>query len=136
MFTFAERFKNLRETKKISQRKIAKDLKISHSTICLWESGKRRPDIEFLEKLANYFNVSIQELLGTEETKKSNIIDITLTEEQKALIEKITELNLDNFQCKRLNLYIDRMIEDDKKEEETVKMLYNQLHGKIKSIDN
>ena len=110
MFTFAEKFLSLRKKNNISQRKIAKDLNLSHSTICLWETGKRRPDIELLEKIADYFKISISELISNED---SSTIEY-LSQEQKKLIEKIKKLN--NTQCIRLNSYADRLIEESEEQ--------------------
>ena len=111
MFTFAETFSKLRNMKKISQRKLAKELNLSHSTICLWESGKRRPDIELLEKIAKYFNVSISDLVS-DITDEKQIIkkEFVLSQEKNKLIEKIKMLS--DTDCIRLNSYADRLIEE------------------------
>jgi len=37
----------------------------------MWETGKRQPDNEMLLKIANYFNVSVDYLLGREEIESS-----------------------------------------------------------------
>lgn len=54
----------LREGKNISQAQLAKKLGVQRSTICLYESGKRLPSYDILINLADYFNVSIDYLLG------------------------------------------------------------------------
>ncbi|WP_196596036.1 LexA family protein [Pectinatus frisingensis] len=56
--------KNLREKRELTQAALAKDLKISPSTIAMYERGDRNPDPDMLKKIANYFNVSIDYLLG------------------------------------------------------------------------
>lgn len=56
--------KKLREQKKISQLKLANDIGVSRSTIAMWETERSQPDNDNLKLLSNYFNVSIDYLLG------------------------------------------------------------------------
>ncbi len=44
--SLAKRLKELRKVKKISQRELAKILKISSGAVGMYETGKREPDIE------------------------------------------------------------------------------------------
>jgi len=66
------RLKLLRENKKITQAELSTILKISPSTIGMYEQGRREPDSSTLKKIANYFNVSIDYLLGNSEFPLSN----------------------------------------------------------------
>ena len=66
----AERIKYLMDADDISQYSLAKKLGISQSTICNWLNGKKEPSIESLWKLADYFGVSIDYLLGRSKIKK------------------------------------------------------------------
>lgn len=61
-----ERIKELMSVEKISQYSLAKKLEISQSTICNWLNGKKEPSIESLWKLAEYFDVTIDFLVGKE----------------------------------------------------------------------
>ena len=63
------RLKNLREDKNIKQKDLALYLDVSSSTIGKYEVGKREPNIEKLNKIADYFNVSIDYLVGRTEKK-------------------------------------------------------------------
>jgi transcriptional regulator with XRE-family HTH domain len=58
------RIKAMREIFKISQAALGNVVGVERSTICQYESGKRRPDVSILEAMANYFNVSIDFLMG------------------------------------------------------------------------
>lgn len=58
------RIKELRKTKNISQLKMALDLNMSQNTISRYETGEREPSIADLIKLADYFKVSIDYLVG------------------------------------------------------------------------
>ena len=58
------RIKALREKENISQKELAKNLGVSSSTIAMYETGKRNPDSDMLKRIGDYFNVSVDYLLG------------------------------------------------------------------------
>lgn len=63
------RLKEMRKMRKISQLKLALDLNMNQNTISRYENLEREADYETLIKLADYFDVSIDYLLGrTDET--------------------------------------------------------------------
>ncbi len=64
MKVLAERFLELRKEKGVSQAKIAKDLQVSYSVVCYWETNRSEPTAPNLVKIADYFNVSVDYLLG------------------------------------------------------------------------
>ena len=64
MATFSDRLKALRARKGKSQRALAEDLNLSKSAISMYESGTREPDHETTERIADYFNVDVDYLLG------------------------------------------------------------------------
>ena len=61
---FIERLKKLRKKEKLTQKDIATFLNISQPAYQQFESGKKKMNLETMEKLADYFNVSIDYLLG------------------------------------------------------------------------
>ena len=61
---FCEILKDLRKEKDIGQEVLAKELNISVKTVSHWETGYTEPSIEQLIKLADYFEISIDELVG------------------------------------------------------------------------
>ena len=61
---FAERLKELRAEKNIGQNALAKALNLSNASLSYWETGKQIPSAEVIFKLAQYFNVSADYLLG------------------------------------------------------------------------
>ena len=63
------RLKQLRKEKNISQLKLAFDLNMSQNTISRYETGEREADYARLIKFANYFNVSLDYLLGRTDKK-------------------------------------------------------------------
>ena len=60
----AERLKSLRAEKNIGQNLLAKDLQISNASISYWENGKQEPSAQAIYKLATYFGVSADYILG------------------------------------------------------------------------
>lgn len=64
MPTFADRLKELRLKNNIKQTDIAEFLKIQPRTLRFYESGEREPNHETTIKLAEFFNVSTDYLLG------------------------------------------------------------------------
>lgn len=61
---FPERLRTLRERKGLSQEGLARALQVSRASIGYYEGGHRLPDIEVLEKIAEYFEVSSDYLIG------------------------------------------------------------------------
>jgi len=59
-----ERLKELRQEKGIGQNKLASDLGLSNASISYWEQGKQEPSASALFVLAQYFNVSVDYILG------------------------------------------------------------------------
>lgn len=62
--TFSERLQFIRTKKNLTQAQVADDLKVSRQSIGYYEKGERIPDIETASKIAQYFNVSVDYLLG------------------------------------------------------------------------
>ena len=58
------RLKTLRKKHKISQLKLALDLNMNQNTISRYETMEREADYETLVRLADYFDVSLDYLLG------------------------------------------------------------------------
>lgn len=62
--TFAQRLRDLRAREDLTQQELADNTHIARSTLAMYEYGKRRPDFEILDKLADYFDVSFDYILG------------------------------------------------------------------------
>lgn len=58
------RIKELRQRKNIPQKQLAIDLHVSQPTVCDWESGRKTPSARSTQKLADYFGVTVDYLLG------------------------------------------------------------------------
>ena len=66
------KLKEIRKAKKISQLKLAMDLNMNQNTISRYETGEREPGINELIKIADYFNISVDYLLGRTNNPKIN----------------------------------------------------------------
>lgn len=67
---FKSRIKKAREEMGNSQRQVAKETGIPPSTIAKYETGTLEPDLEKLGILSDYYEISIDWLLGTKSQKK------------------------------------------------------------------
>jgi transcriptional regulator with XRE-family HTH domain len=61
---YGEALKYQREINGYSQNEVAKKTKINQQAISLWESNKRTPSIDNCVKLANFYEITIDELIG------------------------------------------------------------------------
>jgi transcriptional regulator with XRE-family HTH domain len=67
---FKERLVYLREEKNLKQKEFAEAIKIHNRNINRYELGLREPDFDTLIKIADFFNVSTDYLLGRTENRK------------------------------------------------------------------
>lgn len=61
---FAERLKEIRNAKGLTQVQLAEALRVSKGTIAMWETGKREPNFETLNQLSEIFDKRIDYILG------------------------------------------------------------------------
>ncbi len=69
MIELGQKLRELREEKKISQQELGKIIGVSDAAICNWENGTNEPKASYIKKLAIFFNVTTDYLLGTENNK-------------------------------------------------------------------
>lgn len=79
-----ENIKRIRLERNLTQEQVAAHLGISFQSVSKWERGDGYPDITMLPALSNYFEVSVDELLGTDKIAK---------DEQYTQINRIWEEN-------------------------------------------
>lgn len=98
---FSENLRRLRKAKDIKQEALAEAMNVSRQTVSKWENGTAMPDFKKLNTLAEYFGVTMDELLGFSNDKNNNdnINDYTkeyinelITLENMQSSEKIKEL--------------------------------------------
>ncbi|MBR1529746.1 MAG: helix-turn-helix transcriptional regulator [Oscillospiraceae bacterium] len=71
--SFAQKLAQARKEAGYTQRQIADIIKISKSTIASYETGRTQPDIETLGKLADFYAVSLDWLVGTKGRNKPEV---------------------------------------------------------------
>ena len=64
MKIFAERLTDLRKEKQLSKAMLARQLGVSSAVICYWETDRSEPTAVNIVKLAEFFDVSADYLLG------------------------------------------------------------------------
>jgi len=84
--TFADKLKDLRKTKNMSQEQLAEKLYVSRQAITKWENGTGLPDIENIVAIGALFNTSLDDLLSEEKS---------LLTKHEFLYESRTEYDLD-----------------------------------------
>ena len=67
MNSFGKNLKELRKEKNLWQSDIAKALCVTDATVSRWEMSKQEPDFDMLIKIAQYFGVTTDYLLGLED---------------------------------------------------------------------
>ena len=87
---------HLRKEKGLTQKELAEKLNKAESTIGLWEQSRRELDYESLILMANFFNVSIDYLLGN--TKVRNIENQNTSNIQYALYDEVKDLSQEQQQ--------------------------------------
>ncbi len=103
---FGQRLKSLRDEKAVTQEELSNYLGVGRPTIAGYETKGKQPSFEILKKIANFFNVSIDYLLGRtdmrqliKEQKKSDSTSdeiskeiYNLSPESQAELKKLIEL--------------------------------------------
>lgn len=83
-----DKIKLYRENKRMTQNEVADMLNVSPATISKYESGALEPNIESLKRLAELFEISIDELLSDEkefDISKINVLDILREQKEMKL---------------------------------------------------
>ena len=89
MATFGQRLKELRNEKGLKQDELAKEIGTTFGTVSKWERDIRKPEFEKLNRLCDYFQVSLAYILG-EDTDRSYVppIEDTLAEWEDDVAEE------------------------------------------------
>lgn len=119
MRKFKDVLAQLRLERNISQRYLSEQLGLSHSTIGMYENGKREPNYETLESIADYFNVDMNYLLGKSLIRNSyrNPFTIECPKDQAMyneieILEKYNKLSKHSKEL--IELVIDKELEKSK----------------------
>ena len=101
MSEFYRRLRQLRGDRQMTQQELADALGISKSSVNMYERGEREPGLDLLEKIARFFEVDVDELLGLrrlpEEDSKARRVRM-VARRAAGLPEAQYELLLNNFE--------------------------------------
>ncbi|MSS44267.1 helix-turn-helix transcriptional regulator [Anaerosalibacter bizertensis] len=92
MATFSERMKALRKEKDITLEELSEILGTTKATLSRYENNLRIPNVDFIDELANFFNVSTDYLLGRTDIKNPSDEISNAVEDDPELIEFWNEL--------------------------------------------
>lgn len=137
---FPERLRQLRIETDLTQQELSKNLNVSQQIIGLWERGERKPKIEAITNIAEYFNVSPKYLIG--ETNNRKIETIELEAEDKLFKATIKDLDLTPEQKEEFKESIYHFIlrkkalysEDEPKESNTNKDPLSTFSKRVKEL--
>lgn len=92
---FSEIATELRQERNLSQKELAKELGLSPAAIGFFETGKNQPKAESLKAYANFFNVSVDYLLGRDclENFSVPVSAVNLTEDEKEVLNGFKKLS-------------------------------------------
>lgn len=117
---FSTRLKELRQEKGLTQERFAQGLNVSKGAVAMWETGKRTPDADMLMTIANYFKVTVDELIGNEHTTdepQDKIKDRDIYRIQR-MKKKATDEEWDKF-MKIAEVSFDKYFSDDYVDDDT-----------------
>ena len=72
---FAKRIREKRLQKGLTQEQLAQIIQISPQSVSKWERGDGYPDITLLPRIANYFQITVDELIGNDEATRQEDTD-------------------------------------------------------------
>ena len=88
---FGERLKALRKSLNLTQKELGEKLNVSGRVVGYHESNDRFPDKDTLTKIADFFEVSLDYLLGRTNIKNSTNIDSLKIDENEKDVEELLE---------------------------------------------
>lgn len=92
MKNFSDRLKSLRKEKDLTGEQLGKIFNVTKTAVSYWESGKNFPGEDMVKKIAEYFEVSTDFLLGKSDIRNPYITEgIESKEEEKYNVAKLDD---------------------------------------------
>lgn len=92
MESFGQKFASLRRNKNLTQEEVAERFGVSPQAVSKWENGISMPDVLLLPDIADYFDVSLDELLGRERPATQ----ILSAEKRKSIDEMLLKVRVES----------------------------------------
>lgn len=126
MTTLGSRIKEERISHKLTQTELGKICGVTKYTISLYENDKSTPSDDIKKILADYFDVSVDYLLGITNTKKYNTVSLSKNDEKD--IQKTLSKTLEQLENSQEGL----MFDGEPIDEETRELLKISLESSIR----
>ena len=94
--SIGENIKRLRRERDITQEQLAEIFNVSCQTISRWETDSSYPDIEMLPVIANFFNITVDKLMGMDENLEAKKVEKYLLDFQMAISKGLV------YECVRI----------------------------------
>ncbi|NJJ36746.1 helix-turn-helix transcriptional regulator [Clostridioides difficile] len=151
MNSISEKLKYLRDLKKLTQKEVANSIGVTTSAYGFYEQGKRTPSPELIVKLAEYFNVTTDYLLGFNKTSYSvnanipempsivcedaSIYDIVDKNKDIESLEDINKL-LENTDCdNEVKEVLKKYIQLDEMDRKAIERMIDNAYKQLKEDD-
>ncbi len=83
--TIGENIRNLRREKDITQEELANIFGVSYQSVSRWENGTCYPDMELLPDIAEFFDISVDKLMGADKAREEKDVEYYLLRFKTAL---------------------------------------------------
>ncbi|MGE7891528.1 helix-turn-helix domain-containing protein [Bacillus cereus] len=103
MNTFGENLKSFRNTRSLTQAELGDKVQLSRSQISNLETNFNEPDLASLDRIASFFNISVDTLMGRKFTTNEKNLENVLDEIQ-TVFAGLDESQRERF-CKQLKFY-------------------------------
>lgn len=120
LMTIGDRIKTLRDIRDLTQEELAKavntisDLNINRGMISKWENNKENPSMDSVRSLAQFFNCSLDYLIGLDEnkvaeTQSESLATLELKKYFDNNVEKLSKLPKDDIEklIKMIDIYLE-----------------------------
>ena len=124
-----DRLRKLRTKKKITQEELGRKVNVTKVSISGYENGNRNPDTDTLQKLADYFNVSTDYLLGRTDNLDGNSIPELTKKDEKDIAKDLEDI-INNLSTDGYAQFDGRSIED--LDEDDKELLIASLENSMK----
>lgn len=116
MSTFSKRLKSLRKDRRLTQKQLGELLFVDDTSISKYENEKAMPENELLQRIADFFSVSVDYLLCRDENPNTISSPETLSKKEKLDIEKEALQMIENIDKAKVVEFCGNPADDEDKE--------------------